>query len=40
MNKVVQCNIVEKEKGCYNLLNCEDKNSYFCVQNVKMAVDE
>lgn len=40
MNEIVECNIAQKEKGCYNLLNCEDGNSYFCVQGIKMAVDK
>lgn len=39
-DKIVYCNVTQREKGCYNLLECEDENTYFCVQNIKMYVDK
>lgn len=35
----VNCNMMSMTKNCANLSDCDDKNSYFCVQNVKMFVD-
>lgn len=34
------CRMPHRDKGCYNLTECEDGNSYFCVQNVEMKVDK
>ena len=40
-NTGVGCNIMQMErKGCATLLNCEDGNTYLCVNNVKMYVDK
>ena len=39
-NEHINCNIMTVSKNCANLSDCDDKNSYFCVQNVKMFVDK
>ncbi len=36
----INCNMMTMTKNCANLSDCDDKNSYFCVSNVKMFVDK
>lgn len=37
--EILNCNMMTMTKNCSNLSDCDDKNSYFCVSNVKMFVD-
>lgn len=38
-NHILYCGHVRRDAGCYNLIDCADGNSYFCVSNVEMRVD-
>lgn len=38
--EILNCNMMTMTKNCANLSDCDDKNSYFCVSNVKMFVDK
>lgn len=36
----INCNKMSMTKNCANLSDCDDKNDYLCVHNVKMFVDK
>jgi len=41
IDNTINCNIMQFDrKGCANLINCEDGNTYLCVTNIKMYVDK
>lgn len=38
-NHEAVCSYVQRDKGCYNMLKCNDGSTYFCVQNVEQRID-
>ena len=35
----VICDIIEKDKSCYDMHKCHDDNTYICVTNIEISKD-
>jgi hypothetical protein len=38
-NHDVICDIIERQKNCYDMHKCEDGNNYICVTNIEISKD-